>query len=72
MGEKAENQRKTRKKTKVAVRKCFGWIFCIKKTVQCAYTLRRKRKGRIVSVREKEREGDFVRGTEVFLERDEA
>jgi hypothetical protein len=31
-----------------------------------------KIKGRIVSVREKEREGDFVRGIEVFLERDEA
>ncbi len=31
MREKAENQRKTRKKSKVAENKCFGWIFCTKK-----------------------------------------
>jgi hypothetical protein len=63
IGEKAENQRKTRKKSKVAEKKCFGWIFCTKRSVQCAYTLRRKRKGRIVSVREKESVRNFVRGT---------
>jgi hypothetical protein len=43
VGETVENQRKTREKTKVAENQVFWLDLCAKKrTVQCAYTLRRR------------------------------
>jgi hypothetical protein len=42
VGKKAENQRKSKEKSKVVENQVFWLDFCAKKrTVQCAYTLRR-------------------------------
>ncbi len=42
VGEKAENQRKTREKSKVAENQVFWLDFCAKKK-DCAYTLRERK-----------------------------
>jgi hypothetical protein len=72
MGEKAENK-KNQEEIQGSRKASVLVGFSAQKKV-CAVCIQKEKKGRIVSVREKEkeREGDVVRGTEAFLERDEA